>query len=35
MGIFGGIVNHVGFTKPPGGKKNSNLHVLNDHSYCC
>ncbi len=32
---FYGIVNHVGFTNPPGGEKNSNLHVLNDHTYCC
>ena len=25
----------VGFEKPPGGEIGSNMHVLNDHSYCC
>lgn len=25
----------LGFTEPPGGKNGSNLHVLNDHTYCC
>ncbi len=30
-----GIVNNLGFETPPGGKKNSSNHVLNDHTYCC
>ena len=29
-----GSVHNVGFRKPPGGKKGSTKHVLNDHSYC-
>lgn len=32
---FGGIVNHLGFTVPPGGEIGSDKHVLNDHTYCC
>lgn len=34
MGIFGGLVFNLGFTKPPGGELNSPFHVLNDHTYC-
>jgi len=30
-----GIVNHLGFTTPPGGEIGSSKHVLNDHHYCC
>ena len=30
-----GVVNHAGFTHPPGGNNASEYHVLNDHSYCC
>jgi len=35
FGILGGFVWNLGFTEPPGGKKGSALHVLNDHTYCC
>jgi endoglycosylceramidase len=35
IGILGGLVFHLGFTEPPGGAENTNLHVLNDHTYCC
>jgi len=35
IGIFGGMVFHLGFTEPPGGSKNLTTQVLNDHSYCC
>jgi endoglycosylceramidase len=34
MGIFGGLVFNLGFTKPPGGEMNSPYHVVNDHTYC-
>ena len=34
MGILGGLVFNLGFTKPPGGEMNSPFHVLNDHTYC-
>lgn len=34
MGIFGGLVFNLGFTKPPGGEMNSSNHVVNDHTYC-
>ncbi|TNV80325.1 hypothetical protein FGO68_gene10517 [Halteria grandinella] len=34
MGIFGGLVFNLGFTKPPGGEMNSAYHVVNDHTYC-
>ena len=34
MGIYGGLVFNLGFTKPPGGEMNSANHVLNDHTYC-
>ena len=30
-----GLVNHTGFSNPPGGQNNSANHVLNDHTYCC
>lgn len=30
-----GLVNSVGFPKPPGGEIGSTNHVLNDHHYCC
>ena len=30
-----GIVNELGFTKPPGGQFGSTSHVLNEHTYCC
>jgi len=30
-----GIVFNVGFSTPPGAKKGSPNHVLNDHTYCC
>jgi hypothetical protein len=29
-----GMVNHLGFTEPPGAKFGSANHVLNDHDYC-
>lgn len=35
IGIFGGIVNPLGFTELPGGKNETTTHVLNDHTYCC
>jgi endoglycosylceramidase len=35
MGILGGIVWNLGFTKPPGAENGSPVHVLNDHTYCC
>jgi len=35
IGLFGGLVVPLGFSKPPGGANNSTVHVLNDHSYCC
>ena len=35
IGIFGGQVLHVGFETPPGGEIGSDVHVLNDHTYCC
>ena len=28
-------VRPLGFPVPPGGQINSNMHVLNDHTYCC
>lgn len=28
-------IRALGFDSPPGGKNGSNLHVLNDHAYCC
>ena len=31
---LGGLVFPVGYTKPPGAEIGSNLHVLNDHTYC-
>jgi hypothetical protein len=34
MGILGGLVFNLGFSKPPGGEMNSSNHVLNDHTYC-
>jgi len=30
-----GIVNSLGFDKPPGAEKGSDAHVLNEHTYCC
>lgn len=35
LGVLGGAVIPVGFEKPPGAEIGSDLHVLNDHSYCC
>jgi endoglycosylceramidase len=35
MGIFGGFVFNLGFTEAPGGADKKDLHVLNDHTYCC
>ena len=35
LGVLGGQVFHVGYQKPPGGEIGSNVHVLNDHTYCC
>jgi hypothetical protein len=34
MGIFGGLVFNLGFSKPPGGEMDSPYHVVNDHTYC-
>ena len=34
MGILGGLVFDLGFSKPPGGEMNSTNHILNDHTYC-
>lgn len=37
--IFGyeidGIVDAIGFKKPPGGEINSRNHAVNAHTYCC
>jgi hypothetical protein len=33
--ILGGIINDLGFSEAPGGFKNRQAHVLNEHSYCC
>jgi endoglycosylceramidase len=35
FGTMGGIVFNLGFTEAPGGSDKANLHVLNDHTYCC
>lgn len=35
LGYFGGKVFHTGFQTPPGGEIGSDLHVFNDHTYCC
>lgn len=34
-GVMNGFVFDVGFKTPPGGEIGSNMHVLNDHTYCC
>lgn len=35
IGLFGGLVFDVGFTKTPGGEQYKDREILNDHSYCC
>ena len=35
VGALSGFVFPVGFDVPPGGEIGSDLHVLNDHTYCC
>ena len=35
VGILSGAVFPVGFQTPPGVDMGSNIHVLNDHTYCC
>jgi len=35
LGYFGGFVFPTGFEVPPGGEIGSDIHVFNDHTYCC
>lgn len=35
IGLFGGLVFDVGFTRTPGGEEYHDREIFNDHSYCC